>query len=253
MKRQASTGKTVEIFYLGQSTFRFTTPESKTVLIDPWTFGNPLCPDEEKDVRKVDLILITHGHHDHLGDVFRIARERSPKVVAIVELGKWLGARGLRNVQTMNVGGIVHLDDVTVTMTPAAHSSSVDADLFAYVGLAVGFVVEFSNGRRLYHAGDTAAFPGMELIHEVYKPELAMLPVGDHHTMGPLEAAAATRLLNVSRVIPMHYGVTPGSHTAPAVFRQALDTVGLSHVETIEMRPGQSIEWGDDLGAVRVR
>ncbi len=239
-------GSTVGITYLGQSTFRFTTPESRTVLIDPWTVGNPLCPPEEERVREVDLILITHGHHDHLGDVFTIARELSPKIVTIVELGKWLGSKGLKNIQTMNVGGIVRLEDVTVTMTPAAHSSSVDEEPFAYVGLAVGFVLEFSNGSRVYHAGDTAAFSGMELIHEIYKPDLAMLPIGDHHTMGPLEAAAATRMLHVERVIPMHYGVTPGSQAAPAHFRDALDSLGLNHIETIEMRPGQSITWDRD-------
>jgi L-ascorbate metabolism protein UlaG (beta-lactamase superfamily) len=146
----------------------------------------------------------------------------------------------------MNVGGIVHLEGVTVTMTPAAHSSSVDEEPFAYVGVAAGFVLEFSNGSRIYHAGDTAAFPGMALIHQIYQPELAMLPIGDHHTMGPVEAATATRLLNVGRVIPMHYGVTPGSHNAPAAFRDALDALGLNHVETIEMRPGQRITWDPD-------
>src|SRR6266508_1914209 len=100
----------VRITYLGQSTFRFTTPESRTVLIDPWTVGNPLCPPEEERVREVDLILITHGHHDHLGDVFTIARELSPKIVTIVELGKWLGSKGLKNPQTMNIGGIEPLE-----------------------------------------------------------------------------------------------------------------------------------------------
>jgi L-ascorbate metabolism protein UlaG (beta-lactamase superfamily) len=237
----------IEIMYLGQSTFRFTTPESKTVLIDPWTFGNPLCPEAEKDVRKVDLVLITHGHHDHLGDVFTIAEKLTPKIVTIVELGKWLGSRGIKNVQTMNIGGIVELDGVKITMTPAAHSSSVDDDPFAYVGLAAGFVIEFSNGIRIYHAGDTAAFTGMELIHKVHKPQLAMLPIGDHHTMMAAEAAAATQLLKVDRVIPMHYGVTPGSEQAPAAFRHALDAIGLTEVRTIQMRPGQSIKLDHEL------
>jgi L-ascorbate metabolism protein UlaG (beta-lactamase superfamily) len=246
MEDQAMDEDMVRITYLGQSTFKFITPESRTVLIDPWTIHNPLCPEEEKDVGEVDLILITHAHHDHLGDVFTIAEERSPKIATIVELGKWLNAKGLRNVQGMNVGGVLELAGVTVTMTPAAHSSSVDEEPFAYVGLAVGFVVGFSNGCRLYHAGDTAAFGGMRLIHEVHKPDLAMLPIGDHHTMGPLEAAAATRLLNVGRVIPMHYGVTPGSADAPARFRDALNATGLGHVETVELKPGQHIGWAPD-------
>jgi L-ascorbate metabolism protein UlaG (beta-lactamase superfamily) len=237
-------GTGVSITYLGQSTFRFVTPEGRIVLIDPLVASNPLCPEDEKDVRAVDLILITHAHWDHLGDVLEIAGRLSPTVVAVVELGKWLATRGgLSNVQIMNIGGILHLDGVTVTMTQAAHSSSLEDEPHTYVGLAAGFVLEFSDGTRIYHAGDTAAFSGMELIHQVHRPEVAMLPIGDHHTMGPLEAAYATRLLNVERVIPMHYGITPGSETTPAAYRAALDSIGLSHVETIEMTPGQTIAW----------
>jgi L-ascorbate metabolism protein UlaG (beta-lactamase superfamily) len=243
-------GDKLWISYLGQSTFRFTTPESKIVLIDPWTIGNPTCPEHDKYVREVDLILVTHGHHDHLGDLFSIIRTNSPKIVTVVELGKWLGARGVRNVQTMNIGGIVEVCGVTVAMTAAAHSSSVDADPFAYVGPPAGFVLAFSNGARIYHAGDTAAFSGMELIHRVHRPHLAMLPIGDHHTMMAEEAAVATDLLKVDRVIPMHYGVTPGSDSAPAKYRRALDSSGLRHVETIQLTPGQTVAC-DHHGRVR--
>lgn len=237
-------GSAVAITYLGQSTFRFTTPEAKTVLIDPWTAGNPLCPREEKQVRAADLVLVTHGHHDHLGDLFGIAERLRPTVVAVVELGKWLQARGVRHVQTMNIGGIVDLHGVRVAMTPALHSSSVDEDPFAYVGLAAGFVLEFSDGTRIYHAGDTAAFAGMELIRRLHRPQLAMVPIGDHHTMMATEAAVATGLLGVDRVVPMHFGVSPGSADAPAAFRRALDDGGLGHVRTIELVPGQTITAG---------
>jgi L-ascorbate metabolism protein UlaG (beta-lactamase superfamily) len=238
----------VKITYLGQSTFRFTTPESKVVLIDPWLAGNPLCPPGEEDVREVDLVLISHGHHDHLGDVFSIAKAARPRIVAIVELGKWLGWRGVENIQTMNIGGIVELEGVRITMTPAAHSSSVDDDPFAYVGLAAGFVVEFSDGSRVYHAGDTAAFAGMRLISTVHRPHLALLPIGDHHTMGPAEAAEATRLLGVEEVIPMHYGVTPGSEDAPTAYREALDAARLGAVRTFVMTPGQTATWDRSAG-----
>ena len=238
----------VHITYLGQSTFRFTTPESKIVLIDPWTAGNPLCPAAEREVREVDLVLISHGHHDHLGDVFAIAEAARPRIVAIVELGKWLGSRGVRNIQTMNIGGVIELEGVRITMTAAAHSSSVDADPFAYVGLAAGFVVEFSDGSRIYHAGDTAAFAGMRLISTVHRPHLALLPIGDHHTMGPVEAAEATRLLGVEDVVPMHYGVTPGSEDAPTAYREALDAAGLGAVRTFVMTPGQTATWERTAG-----
>jgi L-ascorbate metabolism protein UlaG (beta-lactamase superfamily) len=231
----------VDLTYLGQSTFRFRTPESRTVLVDPWLAGNPLCPEDERDGPDADLILVTHAHHDHLGDLFSVAAQGSPTVVAVVELGKWLGSRGVRRIQTMNLGGILRLDDVTIAMTPAAHSSSVDDDPFAYVGPAAGFVLGFSNGARVYHAGDTAAFAGMELIHRVHHPQLALLPVGDHHTMMADEAAVAAELLRVERVVPMHYGVTPGSEDAPERFRAALTARGLDHIESRRLRPGQTI------------
>ncbi len=237
------TASPTRVTCLGHATFRFTTPESKVVLVDPWTFGNPLCREEDKDVGDVDLILITHGHHDHLGDVKRIAGTGSPKIVAVPELGRWLGAQGVKNVHTMNLGGILELDDVRVTMTPAAHTSSVDEDPYAYVGVAAGFVVEFSDGARIYHAGDTAAFPGMQLIAEVCQPQLALLPMGDHHTMGPAEAAVATRLLDVPRVVPMHYGIAPGSERTPERFQAELDKLGLADVEMVEMRPGERMAW----------
>jgi L-ascorbate metabolism protein UlaG (beta-lactamase superfamily) len=214
-----------------------TTPEAKTVLIDPWTYGNPMCPDEDKDVGGVDLILITHGHHDHLGDVRRVAQAGTPATVVIPELGRWLSARGLNNVHTMNLGGILELEGVRITMTPAAHTSSVDEDPYANVGAAAGFVVEFSDGARIYHAGDTAAFAGMALIAEAYRPNLALLPMGDHHTMAPAEAAIATRLLDVPRVIPMHYGIAPESRRAPHDFQEALHNLRLD-VDMVEMTPG---------------
>lgn len=236
----------VHLTYLGQSTFRFTTPESRTVLVDPWLASNPLCPPDQRDRTQADLVLVSHGHHDHLGDLLSVAATGSPTVVAVVELGKWLSSRGVRRVQTMNLGGIVQLHDVTITMTPAAHSSSVDDDPFAYVGPAAGFVLGFSNGARIYHAGDTAAFAGMELIHRVHRPQLALLPIGDHHTMMADEAAVAVELLQVSRVVPMHYGVTPGSEHAPERFRTALTTRGLNHVEAIPLRPGQTVRVDGD-------
>jgi L-ascorbate metabolism protein UlaG (beta-lactamase superfamily) len=149
----------------------------------------------------------------------------------------------------MNLGGIIELLDVRIAMTPAAHSSSVDDDPFAYVGPAAGYVLGFSNGARIYHAGDTAAFSGMALIHRVHQPQLAMLPVGDHHTMMADEAAVAVDLLEIDRVIPMHYGVTPGSDSAPGRFRDALTAAGLGHVQTCELRPGETVDC-DGAGAL---
>lgn len=228
---------------LGHATFLFTSPESKRVLIDPWTFSNPLCREEDRDVGEVEIVLVTHAHHDHLGDLETVVRQGSPTVVVVPELGRWLGDRGVPNVRTMNLGGVIEVADVQVGMTPAAHTSSADDDPYANVGAAAGFVLTFSDGARIYHAGDTCAFSGMQVIGEVHQPDLALLPMGDHHTMGPSEAAVAARLLAVPRVVPMHYGIEPGSEQVPRRYREALDARGLHDVEVVEMSPGTRFAW----------
>jgi L-ascorbate metabolism protein UlaG (beta-lactamase superfamily) len=236
-------GARTQLTFLGHATFRLTSPEGREVIIDPWTYRNPLCPPQLRDVGAVDLALVTHGHHDHLGDLFTIAGDSRPRIVAVAELGHWMQRRGLDRVQTMNLGGVLELDDVEVVMTPAAHSSSIDDEPEVNAGVAAGFVLGFSDGLRIYHAGDTAAFSGMALVGEVHRPDIALLPMGDHHTMGPVEAAAATRLLGVQRVVPMHYGIEPGSGDVPERFRAALDQAGLHDVEVLTMRPGDSAAW----------
>ena len=234
----------VRLTAYGHATFRCDTPDGHIVFIDPWTSGNPLCPPELRAVSAADLILITHGHADHVGDVRTIAPATGARVLCVVELGKWLGSRGLRNIGTMNVGGVLKpLSDVEVTMTPAAHSSSVDEEPTAYVGVAAGFVLAFSDGARIYHAGDTAVFRAMTAIGEVHRPDIALLPMGDHHTMGPREAAYATKLLGVRQVVPMHYGISPESRTAPDRFRRELREFGLDGVEVLDMAPGESLTW----------
>ncbi|TMB82069.1 MAG: metal-dependent hydrolase, partial [Chloroflexi bacterium] len=173
------------------------------------------------------------------GDAVSIATATGTTCVAIVELATWLASKGVKNTVGMNKGGTVEVQGVKITMTHAIHSSSVNDSV--YVGEPCGFVIEFENGRKLYHAGDTCAFSDMQLIGELYKPDVALLPIGDYYTMDPKAAAVAVRMLGVNHVIPMHYGTFPILTGTPAAQREALQTLGLGEVEMIEMKPGQTI------------
>jgi len=197
----------VAITWLGHSTFLVETPGGKTILIDPFLEDNPKCPPDRKQISKCDLILVTHGHSDHMADVMPVAKRTGARVVAMVELAGWFGSQGLENVTEMNKGGTYRFGDIAVTMTQAIHSSSIEeADRPMYGGEPAGFVVKLENGFTFYHAGDTTVFGDMALIAELYHPELVMIPIGDHFTMGPREAAMAVRLLRAKHVIPMHWG-----------------------------------------------
>jgi L-ascorbate metabolism protein UlaG (beta-lactamase superfamily) len=229
----------VRITWLGHSTFRIETPGGKTVLIDPW-INNPICPESAKKLSKVDVMLITHGHFDHIADAVEIAKAHDPVVVGIFELCQWLQQKGVKQTSPMNKGGTQSVAGTKVTMTHALHSSSItDGEQMIYAGEACGFVLELENGLKLYHAGDTAVFGDMRIIHDLYHPDLAMLPIGDHFTMSPREAAYALNLLQPKAVIPMHLGTFPALAGTAADLRKALGTA--SAIELLEMKPGQTI------------
>src|SRR5215813_3743360 len=172
--------KGIKLTWLGHATFRVETPEGKTVIIDPWIMGNPMCPQAEKNVKKVDVMLCTHGHGDHIGDAVEIAKKHKPTVVGIPELCGWLGKKGVGHLAERNKGGTQIVADMKVTMVHADHSCGItDGDEIVYGGEACGYVIEFENRLRIYHAGDTAVFGDMRLIRELYEPSLVMLPVGD--------------------------------------------------------------------------
>ena len=229
----------IRLTWIGHSTFKIEA-DGKTLLIDPWITNNPACPDELKTFDTLDVMLITHGHADHISDVVPLAKKHSPTVVAIIEIAKWLTNQGVENTIGFNKGGTVTVEGVKATMVTANHSSSfTESDgTIIYLGEPAGFVLEFTNGYKIYHAGDTNVFGDMQIIGEIYQPDLALLPIGDHFTMGPREAAYAAQLLNVP-AIPMHYGTFPVLTGTPEEFRNLMAS---QDVEIIEMEIGETLD-----------
>jgi L-ascorbate metabolism protein UlaG (beta-lactamase superfamily) len=229
--------KGIKLTWLGHATFRIETPGGKIILIDPWVMNNPMCPEKDKTLKHVDVMLCTHAHGDHIGDAVEIGKKHDPAVVAIPELSGWLGRKGLQNVVAMNKGGTVKVVDIKVTMVHADHSCGIqDGDQILYGGEAVGYVIEFENGVKIYHAGDTNVFGDMKIIHDLYAPDIAMLPIGDHFTMSPREAAYACTLLHVKTVIPMHFGTFPVLTGTPGQLQKLVP-----NVEVVEMKPGVNV------------
>jgi len=224
--------------WLGHATFLFRTPGGKRLMLDPWLRTNPLCPESAKKVRELDLILVTHGHSDHMSDVVPVARETRARVIAPYELGVWLEEKGLQRVTGMNPGGTLDVVGLSITMVPAVHSSSIDDDgRSVYAGVAVGFVIRLEDGLTIYFAGDTSVFGDMTLIGEIYRPSIAFLPIGDLYTMGPAQAAVACGLLAVKQVVPMHYGTFPELTGTPAQLRALVEPNG---VQVLELEPGET-------------
>lgn len=231
----------LQLTWLGHSGFLVRTPGGVHVAIDPW-LGNPLCPDSAKQFPKLDVLLLTHGHGDHVGDAVALALQFSPQVVAIYELASYLSAQGVQNTIGMNKGGTVKVAGLESTMVHAVHSSAHvgEGGQIVYLGDPAGFVVKCEDGFTFYHAGDTAVFSDMQIIGQIYRPELALLPIGGLYTMDPREAAVAVRLLGVKKVIPMHYRTFPPLTGTPSELREL--TRDIEGLEVIELQPGIPVE-----------
>jgi len=231
----------VEITWLGHGTFQLKLDSGEVMVLDPWTEGNPAYPAHHTFSR-VDSMLISHGHFDHIHDAVPLAKRFKPKVVCIFETGHWLESKGVENVSAMNKGGTQQVGAVSVTMTHAVHSCGiVDDGKIIYGGEASGYVLRFEDGRALYFAGDTNVFSDMALIQELYKPELAMLPIGDHFTMGAREAAMACKLLKAQRIIPMHFGTFPLLTGRPDQVSELIGELPGTSVWALE--PGKPVQW----------
>jgi L-ascorbate metabolism protein UlaG (beta-lactamase superfamily) len=229
----------LEITWLGHAAAHIKTPEGTEILIDPFLEQNPKFPKGYKLPEKLDLLLLTHAHSDHIADAVSVAKKHRPQVVAIFELANWLGSKGVDETVGMNLGGSYRYKDVTVTMVEARHSSGIqDGKDILYGGVPAGFVITAEDAPVLYHAGDTSFFSDMRLIKELYAPELGMLPIGDHFTMGPKAAALAATYLGVKTVIPIHYGTFPQLTGTPAELEQHLKGTGIS---VMIPKPGETL------------
>lgn len=234
-------GRGAKITYLGHSAFKVISPKGVILYIDPFLSGNPKTPPEMKTVDKADLILVTHGHGDHVGDTVSMAEKTNAKVVVIPELGRYLAKKGVKNVIGMNKGGTYTSHGIAITMVHATHSSSAtEGDQIIYTGDPAGFVIRLENGFTIYHAGDTGLFSDMKLIGELYKPELSLLPIGSHYTMDPKEATYAAKLLGSKYVIPMHYGTFPVLTGTAEEFLKLMKEVPQTKV--IVLKPGETVQ-----------
>jgi L-ascorbate metabolism protein UlaG (beta-lactamase superfamily) len=222
--------------WLGHATFRLDTGNQR-IYVDPFLTGNPTTPESEREPERVDVIALTHGHGDHVGDTVSL-KQRFPaaEIVALIELKSWLGRQGVDvgNLPGINKGGTQEIGGTRFTLVNAFHSSSAEDG--TYLGEPCGIVVRLADGTSIYFAGDTNAFGDMQLIARLYKPDLAVLPIGDWFTMGPEEAAVALELLGNPRCLPCHYGTFPVLTGTP----DELAALTSAQIERIE--PGGSIE-----------
>jgi L-ascorbate metabolism protein UlaG (beta-lactamase superfamily) len=227
--------------WLGHSTFLLTTAAGYRILIDPWLQDNPARPRGDSGPRSVDLILLTHAHGDHMGDLLEIARRTAAPVLTIFDLAGWLHRKGVKDVIGMNKGGTVKVGPVRVTMVHAEHSATLqDGDTLLPGGEPVGYIVHLPDDTRVWHMGDTAVFGDMALIADIYHPDVILMPIGDHFVMSPLEASHACRLTKARKVVPMHFGTFPVLSGTPQELRRL--TADLPDLEIVELKPGETLD-----------
>jgi L-ascorbate metabolism protein UlaG (beta-lactamase superfamily) len=233
------------ITWLGHATVRLTLPDGRVIMIDPWLKDNPACPDRLKKVPRCDIVLVTHGHTDHAGDVGTLVEAFDPLVIGNFDLCGALERQiGKGRYGGMNTGGTQVVDGVGITLTQAFHSSTGDSPGGpVYAGASNGFVVSAKGLAGVYHAGDTDVFGDMKLVAQLLQPKVCLLPIGDYFTMGAKGAALAAEMLQPTAIIPIHYKTFPVLAQSEDAFREALPR-GLKE-RLVVLEPGQEVGWTD--------
>lgn len=228
-----------KLTWLGHNSFWLETRDGRKVLLDPWVESNPACPKELQSFERIDLMTITHGHADHIADAVNLGKRHRPTILCNWEIHHYLQRKGLTTTAPMNKGGSQTLQGIRFSMVHAVHSNGIEegGQIVACGGEACGFVIRLEDGTTIYQAGDTAAFSDMALIAELYRPEVALLPIGDLFTMAPREAAIAARMLRPRWIVPSHYGTFPALSGTPDELRRELDTLGVE-AEVVALEPG---------------
>ncbi len=227
----------MKITWLGHAAFLI--EGKKKILIDPFLEGNPMAAAKPEEV-EADIICITHAHGDHIGDAEKIAKKCNAKIVSTYEIASLFEGKGIEAIG-MNIGGTVEIEGVKISMVSASHTSCLPEDPKGYGGVAVGFVIEAEEGKKVYHAGDTGLMADFQIIGDYYSPTVALLPIGGHFTMGIDEAVYAIGMIKPKHVIPMHYNTFPMIQANPEEFKEKVEKK-YRYVKVHVLKPGESVE-----------